>query len=137
MFYNNFSQVPPEIWRWDNFSPDEPNLACPCCGEFYLDEIGMDMLQAARDIIARPMTINSGHRCPIHNARVGGAPMSQHKVMAWDISLRRMDRREIITVLRDVGFTTFGLYQTFIHTDRRPGRFWYGKGAEKLWTGVL
>lgn len=134
MLYPHFSDMPPEIWRWPNFSfAGDPRFACPCCGEFYLDEHAMDCLQKLRREINRPIHVNSGHRCAIHNARVGGAPLSQHKKIAFDIALAGHDRRRLLTAASQVGFGSFGLYQTFMHTDTRPGRRWYGKGARKLW----
>lgn len=137
MLFIHYSHVGPELWRWPDFSPDEPNLYCPCCGEFWLDPHSMDMLQHARNILGKPIRINSGHRCWLHNARVGGAPLSEHKKIAFDINLRGHDRYDVLDCCMAAGFTTFGFYQTFLHTDRRPGRTWFGNGAKKLWTGIL
>lgn len=137
MMFEHISLLPPEAWRWDSFDPGEPSLACPCCGEFFLDPVAMDMLQQARTLIGKPMRINSGHRCGIHNARVGGAPMSQHKLVAFDVSLAGHDRRDLLGALKLAGFTTFGLYQSFIHTDTRAGRRWFGKGAREQWNGLI
>ncbi len=138
MLYDHWLDVPAGAWRWGNFAPDEPNLACPCCGEFYLDPDAMDRLQHARDILARPMRINSGHRCPIHNARVGGAPMSRHKLqIAFDISLAGHDPRALLDACREAGFSTFGFYGTFLHTDTRPGRRWFTKAGRAVWQSVI
>lgn len=133
MLFAHFTEVPGTSWRWPSFRPDEPNLACPCCGEFYLDSNAMDRLQAARAELGQPMRINSGHRCAIHNARVGGAPLSQHKLIAFDISLAGHTRNGLFAACEAAGFTTFGFYQTFLHVDTRPGRRWFGKGARPLW----
>jgi len=130
MLYEHWSEV--KAWEWKNFLPAE--VACPCCGELYLDRISMDRIQKARDLVGRPLIINSAHRCPIHNARVGGAPLSQHKLIAFDVSLIGYDRKYLFSVLKQAGFTSFGLYRTFIHADVRPGRLWYGKGAKELWS---
>ncbi len=128
--FPHFSQL--TEWRWPNFSARE--LACPCCGEFYLDAAAMDRLQGARDAARRPFHINSAHRCPIHNARVGGAPLSAHKLIAFDISILNHERAALFDTLKQAGFGSFGFYQTFIHADTRPGRRWYGKGARRKWT---
>lgn len=138
MLYAHFGDIPPNAWRWANFSPDEPNLACPCCGELYLCARSMDMLQTVRDLLGKPVRINSGHRCKLHNARVGGAPRSMHKLeIAFDISLRGHDRGDVLAACRLAGFTTFGFYNTFLHTDIRPGRRWYsGATARRLWAGI-
>jgi zinc D-Ala-D-Ala carboxypeptidase len=137
MLFNYHSEIPVDVWRWGNFSPDEPNLVCPCCGEFYLDPIAIDRLQAALDLLGRSVRINSGHRCAIHNARVGGVPLSQHKLVAFDVSLAGQDRGDVLEALKLAGFSSFGLYQTFIHTDTRPGRLWFGKGARHIWNGLI
>ena len=127
-----YQDVEVNNWSWGNFSPKE--LSCPCCCELYLDEDAIDRLQYARSASNRPFKINSAHRCGIHNARVGGAPQSQHKKIAFDISLHGHDRGGLHQTLKEAGFTTFGFYQSFIHTDTRPNRVWYGTGARKLWT---
>lgn len=129
----HYEDIPKEIWYWKNFSPDEPNLFCPCCGEFYLDFESMDMIQHARELCGRPFRINSGHRCKIHNARVGGAPLSEHKKIAFDISIEGHDLGKLLSSLKEAGFTTFGFYSTFIHTDKRPGRTWSTAGGRETW----
>ena len=120
-------------WRWPNFDPQE--FSCNHCGEFYYDPASFDAIQLVRDLLLRPVRLNSAHRCAIHNARVGGAPLSQHKKMAFDIDITSFaDRRDVLTACRQAGFTTFGFYQTFLHTDIRPRRIWYsGHVSRQLW----
>ena len=139
MILEHWSLVDPKIWTWNNFEPDEPGLACPHCGEFYFDPAAMDAIQTVRDLLGRPVHINSGHRCWYYNAlpRIGGAPLSEHKRIAFDIDLTGHNRRDVLEACRAAGFGSFGYYRTFLHTDRRPGRQWYGKGARKLWTGLV
>ena len=138
MLYAHFSEVPPGRWRWPNFAAAEPNLACPCCGAFFLDETAMDRLQAARTAAGRAFRINSGHRCPIHNARVGGAPMSQHKRIAFDISLRGHKPAGLLAACRRAGFTGFGFYRTFLHVDTRLRRCqWMTKGGRGTWRNLV
>lgn len=132
----HYSEIDSGIWQWDKFTPKE--LSCPCCGEFYLTSKSLeaiDRLHFARIKNGNPFLINSAHRCIIHNARVGGAPLSEHKKLAFDVSTRNHGRIQLKADLASTGFSTFGLYQTFIHTDPRPGRLWYGKGAKKIWNG--
>jgi len=129
MIIEDYSNV--ESWSWRNFSPKE--LACPCCRELYVDEDAIDRLQYARDDIDKPIVINSAHRCGIHNARVGGAPLSRHKSIAFDLRLKGHNKADLFQSLQNAGFTSFGLYQSFIHADTRPGRLWYGIGAREIW----
>lgn len=120
-------------WRWPNFTPRE--MACRHCGQGYHWPEFMDKLQALRDEIGAPLRILSAHRCGIHNARVGGAPMSEHRLLAVDIALRGHDRVHLRYVAKTIGFTGFGLYHTFIHLDLGRPRFWYGPGktVKTLW----
>lgn len=94
----------------------------------------MDALQAARDQIGRSFHILSAHRCSLHNARVGGAPMSQHLRLAVDIALHGHDSSALHAALREAGFTGFGFYTTFIHADMGPKRQWFGtRKARTQW----
>jgi hypothetical protein len=120
--------------RWSYFWPGEHNIACPLTGNFYLDPVAFDYLQLARRIVGKIFKINSGHRSPEHNKAVGGAKESAHLKIAFDISLHGHDRFEVHEALVKAGFTSFGFYKTFIHTDtRKPARTWYGEGAKALW----
>ena len=59
----------------------------------------MERLQAARNEVGRPFHILSAHRCSLHNARIGGAPLSQHLRLAVDISLHGHNKRALRTAL--------------------------------------
>lgn len=135
-FYKHWQHAEDE-WnetRWPNFSPGEELLACPLTGNFYLDPVAFDYLQSARTQVGKSFTINSGHRSPEHNKAVGGAKESAHLKIAFDISLHGHDRFNLHEELVRAGFTSFGFYKTFIHTDtRKPSRLWYGEGAKALW----
>lgn len=141
--FQHFSELPRAGWRWPNFRPDEKALAghlalaCPHCGEFYLDPDAMDALQRLRQHLGRPVYVNSGHRCPIHNARVGGAPLSEHKKIAFDVAIHPHTPGQLLAAAQAAGFTTFGFYQTFLHCDRRPGRRWITSGGKRTWNGLL
>lgn len=133
MLYKHWSDFPKAEWRWKNFSPEEHGMHCPCCGEYYHDPVALDKLQYARTVFGKALRINSSHRCRKHNRAVGGALNSQHLRVAFDVSTRGHNRYQVLAALKQAGFTTFGYYNTFIHTDTRRGRRWYGKGARKSW----
>lgn len=137
MLYAHWSDLPADVWIWRDFSPDEPNIACPCCGEYWHDPHSLDLLQRAREISGRPFTINSGHRCRRHNRKVGGALVSQHLKIAFDISLSGHDPRALYEACVAAGFTTFGHYGSFLHTDRRPGRRWFTKAGRQTWNFLV
>lgn len=124
-------------WTHKNFNP--VRLACRCCGQFYDSPLAYVILQAVRDDFGYPMVINCGHRCRIHNARAGGAPLSKHLTIAFDISTRHMDESrqvQLVLTLKKHGFTGFGFYSTFVHADFGRRRFWFGGiEARALWSG--
>ena len=94
----------------------------------------MDQLQLARNAVGRSFHILSAHRCALHNARIGGAPFSEHLRLAADISLYGHDNRALKRACERAGFTGFGYYQTFLHIDLGRPRFWYGgQKAKILW----
>lgn len=118
--------------RWPSFTFAE--MACRHCGEHYHWLEFMDRLQRARNSAAQPFRIHSAHRCSLHNARVGGAPLSQHLKLAADIGLQGHDPRALYLACRSAGFTGFGFYQSFLHIDLGPRRSWYGNTkAKQLW----
>ena len=118
--------------RWPNFVPQE--LACRHCQENYIWPEFLDKLQNAREAVSKPFTILSGHRCSLHNARIGGAPLSQHLRLAADISLVGHARGQLLTACNTAGFRGFGFYQTFLHIDLGRHRFWFGdRKAKELW----
>lgn len=124
-------------WRWPNFSIAE--LACRCAGRFcsgayWHDPDFLDGLQSLRDRVQAPLVVTSAHRCPQWNAAVGGAPLSQHKRIAVDISLRRHDRQRLFSAARVCGFKGFGLARSFLHLDRRAHEaVWYYPGSVLAW----
>ncbi|MEP1231411.1 MAG: D-Ala-D-Ala carboxypeptidase family metallohydrolase [Litorimonas sp.] len=119
-------------WMWPNFTPME--MACRHCGQIYHWPEFMDRLQQVREDVGRSIHILSAHRCALHNARIGGAPLSQHLRLAADISLHGHKRQTLMTACKTAGFTGFGYYQTFLHIDLGRARHWYGgQKAKSLW----
>jgi len=116
----------------DNASPHFKwsEFACKCgCGCTYVSEKAIEKLETLRVLLSAPMTINSCCRCPIHNAKVGGAPLSQHRATktnpstAFDIAIGNHDKQEIIELAELAGFKGIGTkYKTFVHVDDRPKR---------------
>ena len=128
-----FSQHIDSFWTWRDFLRAE--MACRHCGEFYRCSAFMDRLQNARNDINRPFQILSAHRCALHNARVGGAPLSQHLRLAVDISLHGHNPQRLHAACQSAGFVGFGFYTTFLHIDLGRPRQWYGnQHARDLWT---
>jgi hypothetical protein len=119
-------------WPWPDFTPAE--MACRHCGETFYWARFMQALQDARRAVGRPFHILSAHRCSLHNANIGGAPLSQHLKLAADIALYNHDRHQLYESLSNAGFTGFGFYSTFIHVDLGRKRHWFGSQKTKdLW----
>jgi uncharacterized protein YcbK (DUF882 family) len=79
-------------------------------------------IQAVRDAIGKPLTVNSGFRTVDHNQAVKGSTNSFHLYgMAADLS--GVDPKLIATEARKVGLTARP-YQTFCHVDIGPNRNW-------------
>jgi hypothetical protein len=127
------------IWdcaRWPHFSPRE--LACHCCGEMCVWPEALDAIERLRRALDSPLTINSGHRCALHNARVGGAPLSLHKQLAFDMALVAHDPARLERAAHASGFRGFGYGQNFLHLDTRgtPARWFYGNRSKVKWASL-
>jgi zinc D-Ala-D-Ala carboxypeptidase len=131
-----------------NFTRAE--LSCPATGEYYHDPEFLLRLELLRHLNGdKPLVINSAHRSPEHNARVGGAPLSQHKKMAVDISLRGQDPVKLRQAAIDAGFLGIGMARSFLHVDlRRPignvtfprdrlTQWYYGPSSRQMWEDLL
>jgi zinc D-Ala-D-Ala carboxypeptidase len=111
-------------WYWPNFTPKE--IACKGTGLIVIDEHSLDCLQRCRDILGVPFTPNSAYRSEKYNKAVGGAKDSQHRYgRAYDIPIKKgMERDKIHKAAKKAGFTGFGDYNTFVHVDTGPARYW-------------
>lgn len=116
-------------WGFRHFSPHELSCKCGgtyCRGEVFYDPDFMAALENMRDAYGGPIRVTSGHRCRLHNARIGGAPRSMHKTIAVDLAdPREQSHREALyRAARVAGFTGFGFYRGWLHVDRGAPRHW-------------
>ena len=74
------------------------------------------VLQPLRDAWGKPITINSGYRCPRLNKEAGGVPTSQH-VKGQAADCRVDDPLALARLLLDLGleFDQAIVYPTFLH----------------------
>ena len=130
----HWTLIEPREWPWPHFLPQE--LASHGDGSVCSVIAAVDALEVLRGYIGRPLTINSAYRDPIYNALCDGAPMSRHKVGdAFDVSLRGLNKFELLDAAKECGFNGIGKYQTFLHIDARPNPIqWYGgKVSRGFW----
>lgn len=74
-------------------------------------------LQVLRDILGKPIKINSGYRSPAYNKKVGGAAKSMHLFgMAVDIQLSAADQK---LLKLDNWSGGYGKAPTWCHLDIR------------------
>ena len=117
---------------------DDYEFACSChrhetdnLGRNVLDHIIdkrlVDLLDAIRERLGVPVTINSGYRCLEHNEEVGGVSNSQHiEGTAADITYDGVDVDYLAEVAEACG-QELGInggigkyyYQGFVHVDVR------------------
>jgi hypothetical protein len=97
-----------------------------------MEALVTEVMDPAREKLGKPIICNSGFRCPIHNAKVGGATGSQHmKGEAMDIApaglqvtaygLQELERLARIIVANGK-FDQLIVYPTFLHVSwKRQG----------------
>jgi len=112
---------------------------CPCCGKEDMEFDFLYNLDRLRETVGHPLIVNSGWRCPKHNAKVGGKSNSAHLLgIAADVRMADSRRRyNLIDYGMALGFTRFGIGPNYIHLDRgsdltgHPGRvIWMYYSAE-------
>jgi len=147
----NWRLLDPAAWRWPHFSLRELGCKCAgryCQGEYYHDTLFLDRLEALRAAVGRPLRINSGRRCPLHNAAVKGASASQHRLrIGVDINVAgwpAADRRKLLVAIHALGFGGIGYGLRFLHLDPRPmkangrpAQWDYQKGGMAQWKSLL
>lgn len=98
------------------FTIDEFN--CKCCGQNKMEEGFLERLDTARGVANIPFGINSGYRCPTHNAAIGSKSENHPSGRAADIRcLSGWERIRIIRALLQTGFNRIGVHPQFIHVD--------------------
>ena len=108
-----------------------------CCDTVTIDTALVDILQNIRDHFGKPVNVNSGYRCAVHNKNVGGTSGSYHtKGKAADITVVDVAPAEVAKYAESIGVKGIGLYETaadgfFVHVDTRTKKsFWYGQKQE-------
>lgn len=78
------------------------------------------VLQPLRDAWGKPITINSGYRCPRLNKEVGGVSTSQHvKGEAADVACKTPFKLARLAVKLRLPFDQMIVYPTFVHFSHK------------------
>ena len=97
---------------------------CRCCGglpaeaKANIEALVENVLDPARERLGMPIIVNSGYRCPKHNAEVGGVPNSQH--MRGEAADLRIDGNpEVLArvIVENGKWDQMIIYPTFVHVS--------------------
>lgn len=114
---------PRNVWLAPNFRLSEfLHADDPVPPPWILDNLARlaNRLQVVRDLLGKPVIINSGYRTPAHNQKVGGAPNSMHlQGMAADFVVAGTPAAEVQKFLKN-WTGGMGCYTHFTHLDIRP-----------------
>lgn len=107
-----------------HFSRNE--FACRCgCGTADVAPELVDVLEDVRAHFGVPVAVNSGRRCPAHNAACNGAPASQHlNGTAADIVVKGRTPALVADYLERKFPDRYGVgrYDGFTHIDVRKNK---------------
>lgn len=114
---------------WRYFKRED--FACRHCGQNEIKDSFIDELQKLRDTLGFPLPVNSGYRCPVHNAAVSSTGLTGPHTTGEAADLGVDRERAVLTLdaaLAMPVFRGFGINQKgagrFIHLDaiNRPTR---------------
>ena len=114
----------------------------PCDINALLLELLYKLEQRLREL-GFSLLINSGKRCLIYNASVGGYANSPHVFgKAADIKVEGMTLLELAKLCIEIGFLRIGIYPNHIHVDvviPHPSKFWYVEryGVAPVYSGNI
>lgn len=108
----------------EHFHEDE--FRCKCCGQLPTGGMSKSLIATLEQVRAHfgvSIKINSGYRCPKHNAAIGGAKNSQHMLgTAADIVVSGVAPSTVHAYLDPIHDGGLGSYKSFTHVDARDGR---------------
>lgn len=109
----------------EHFASSE--FECPCCGYALISSDLVQGLEKIRSKLGIPIKINSGYRCPRHNAAVGGAEFSRHLAgcaadITWagiilNVKQTSLFRKELVTIAEEYKIYGIGWSTQYIHVD--------------------
>ena len=116
----------------NNFTKSEFDCKCGCdmpTDVFFNIQKLANQLQYLRDLVDKPIKINSGYRCVKYNKKIGGSVNSQHiQGKASDIVIKGINPDDTADLLEklisegDMLQGGLGRYNTFTHYDIRGNK---------------
>ena len=104
----------------------QPAGKLPAGCEENLEALVEAVLEPARAAYGKPIIVNSGYRCSIHNAAVGGASSSQHmRGEAADLRIEGTPEKLARIIVANGKWDQLILYPTFVHVS------WKRNGANR------
>ena len=104
--------------KWKYFKYDD--FKCKHCDANQMDENVIDQLDAMREECGFPFIINSGYRCPEHNAAVSKTGLNGPHTTGKAVDIRVTSGRQRWMIMYSAlirGLTRFGIAKTFVHID--------------------
>lgn len=80
----------------------QPAKQLPYGIEENIQALVSNVLEPARERLGKPIVVNSGFRCPIHNVAVGGAANSQH-VRGEAVDITCDDNNGLAEIIEQLG----------------------------------
>jgi hypothetical protein len=112
-----------------NFHPDfDIKLKCTCghnlCDKRSVKQYVLDNVQTIREQANRPLTINSGGRCPYHPDEINRTTPADHqKCIAVDIRANNaLERGELVQLAIENGVSAIGVYYWGVHMGWRGSK---------------
>ena len=95
----------------------QPATRLPNGIEENIEALVDEVLDPARRKYGKPVVVNSGFRCPIHNTAVGGVYNSQH-VSGQAADVHCEDNLKLARIIVEAGrFDQLIIYPTFLHVS--------------------
>ena len=111
----------------------QPAMRLPYGIEDNVTALVENVLEPARRKLGKPIIVNSGFRCPLHNGRVGGATASQHmKGEAADLRIDGKPEELARVIVANGKYDQLILYPTFVRIVEKSG--WESeRGSQEGW----
>lgn len=113
---------------------NESELVCSHCGRMLFSDRAVQFLEELRVRVGAPLRVNSGYRCPEHNASISSTGLDgPHTVtindnITVDLGVYGGLAYRVLAEAPALGFTGIGMKQhgplveRFVHLDRLSGR---------------